>query len=230
MFISLALQRTICLLALVCAKDGVWCLEQPGSSVLEFYPAWLYFLNACFQYYGVNSVPWWMQSFRLHQKSKTCSHHFSAASYILHWVSCASEVFRCGWWMSRYGAGSPKRQYAWSNGSAIKRLDIGWKRMKNKIETVRQYMDKQGKKRWHGTKALSHTESLSCFYAERNISTLMVLEYIGFIWIQYIITWQLASQGFIQQNLLMPSWSSGNHFWIQWSAAPSLIPCHRVLR
>ena len=29
---------------LVTAKMGVWCLEQPGSSVLEFYPAWTHML------------------------------------------------------------------------------------------------------------------------------------------------------------------------------------------
>ena len=172
MLIPLALQRTICLLALVCAKDGVWGLEQPGSSVLEFYPTWLHFLNACFQYYGINSVPWFAQNLRLHQKFKTCSFHGIPVSNILHWglCACSSEVFRCGWWMSRYGAGSPKRQYAWSNGSAIKRLDVGWKKMKNKVQTVRHYIDKQGKKRYHGTKALSCTESLSyVLYSKRKI-------------------------------------------------------------
>lgn len=195
MFISLALQRTICLLALVCAKDGVWCLEQPGSSVLEFYPTWLHFLNACYQYYAINSVPWLTQSLRLHQKIKTCSFHCSADSNILHWGSCASEVFRCGWWMSRYGAGSPKRQYAWSNGSAIKHLDVGWKKMKNKVQTVRHYIDKQGKKRYHGTNALSYTESLS--YYIKGIC-------LGIYWNQFI-SWQLVSQGFIHENLLMLS-------------------------
>lgn len=60
-----------------------------------------------------------------------------------------------------YGAGSPKRQYAWSNAGAIARLDVGWKRMKPKYKTVRQYRDKKGVLRYQGTKALRHTERLS---------------------------------------------------------------------
>lgn len=48
--------RTICLLAVVTATHGVWCLEQPGSSVLEFYPTWLHFLNACYNLYGISAT------------------------------------------------------------------------------------------------------------------------------------------------------------------------------
>lgn len=44
--------RTIFLLAVVTACHGVWCLEQPGSSVMEFYPTWLHFMNAMYEFYG----------------------------------------------------------------------------------------------------------------------------------------------------------------------------------
>lgn len=62
--------------------------------------------------------------------------------------------------MCMYGAGSPKRQYAWSNGTAITKLDIGWKRMKATFETARKYRDSKGVLRYHGTKSLRSTENL----------------------------------------------------------------------
>jgi len=42
---------------LTTARQGVWCLEQPGSSVLEYYPAWLHFLAALYQFYGMEKAP-----------------------------------------------------------------------------------------------------------------------------------------------------------------------------
>ena len=71
-----------------------------------------------------------------------------------------AKVRRVGWWMSMYGAGSPKRQYAWSNGTAITKLDVGWRRMKAKFETARKYVDSKGVLRYHGTKSLRSTENL----------------------------------------------------------------------
>ena len=38
------------------------------------------------------------------------------------------------WWMNRYGAKSPKRQWAWANSPAILRLDVGWKKIKKRSE------------------------------------------------------------------------------------------------
>lgn len=63
--------------------------------------------------------------------------------------------------MSMYGAETPKRQYAWANSPAIMRLDVGWRKFKAKYQTVEQYRDKRGVLRYHGTKALRHTEMLS---------------------------------------------------------------------
>lgn len=51
-----ALPRTILLLMLVTARHGVWIVEQPGSSVLEYYPAWLYFLHRLYQFYGMDTI------------------------------------------------------------------------------------------------------------------------------------------------------------------------------
>ena len=76
----------------------------------------------------------------------------------------SAEVRKVGWWMCMYGAGSPKRQWAWSNGRAIMRLDVGWKRMKPEYQTVRHYTDKKAVRRYHGTKALRFTENLGLMY------------------------------------------------------------------
>ena len=41
--------RTVLLLMLVTAWNGTWCLEQPGSSCLEFYPLFRDFLTAMYE-------------------------------------------------------------------------------------------------------------------------------------------------------------------------------------
>ena len=104
---------------------------------------------------------------------------FLCAPLFIKWLPRTSEVFRVGWWMSRYGARSPKRQYAWSNGAAIRKLDVGWRKMKHKTQTVRHYVDANGIKRYHGTLALRHSENLSC--AEKQLE--MIDQCLG-LWTQ----------------------------------------------
>ena len=41
---------------LVSARLGVWGVEQPGSSVLEFYPAWHHMLSRQYQLFGTQAV------------------------------------------------------------------------------------------------------------------------------------------------------------------------------
>ncbi|CAL1154889.1 unnamed protein product [Cladocopium goreaui] len=60
------LERTICLCQLVTACFGVWVVEQPGSSVLDYYPAWLHFLARQYQVFGTCAVwktRWWMMMY-----------------------------------------------------------------------------------------------------------------------------------------------------------------------
>ena len=59
-----------------------------------------------------------------------------------------------------YQSLTPKRQYAWSNSPTIRKLDVGWKRMKAKVPTVEHYFNKQGKRCWKGTSHLRKTQSL----------------------------------------------------------------------
>ena len=85
---------------LVAAKDGVFALEQPSSSVLEFYPAWLHMLRGFYSLYGV------------------CSARALSPSIVL-----GFEVWKTSWWMMMFGAESPKRCYAYSNSITVRRLD-----------------------------------------------------------------------------------------------------------
>ena len=142
--------RTICLLQLCTARHGVCVLEQPGSSVLEYYPTWLYFLRCLYEFYGMASVGYLVS---------VC---FIAVKHLIIYICgiIPSQVRRVSWWMSRYGAPSPKRQYAWANSPAILRLDVGWKRMKPTLKTCEQYLNKKGKKCWKGTAKLKSTEIL----------------------------------------------------------------------
>ena len=66
-----------------------------------------------------------------------------------------------------YGSPTPKRQYAWSNSGAIRKLDIGWKRMRAKVPTVEHYINKTGRKCWKGTKHLKATQTLDLYRLPR---------------------------------------------------------------
>ena len=85
----------------------------------------------------------------------------------------SAQVARVGWWMGLYGAQSAKRQFAYSNSPAIRKLDKGplkmsaRKRIKNKVKTAIKTVRKDGGTGWCGTKELKATETLSCI--ERSI-------------------------------------------------------------
>ncbi|CAL1161775.1 unnamed protein product [Cladocopium goreaui] len=68
-------ERT-CLLILLCtALEGVWTLEQPDGSVLEFLPAFRTMLQSIFACGGVHAVAkvkWWMQ----HYQGPTPKRHY----------------------------------------------------------------------------------------------------------------------------------------------------------
>lgn len=75
-----------------------------------------------------------------------------------------SKVARVAWWMGHYQAPTAKRHWAYSNSMEILDLDKGkWQRSdkKNHIQTAEHYVDKNGKRRYKGTKALRATETLA---------------------------------------------------------------------
>ncbi|CAE7451481.1 unnamed protein product [Symbiodinium necroappetens] len=73
-------------------------------------------------------------------------------------------VSRVGWWMRCFGASTDKRQYAYANSPHIRKLDRGQlprnrKADKTPTATSVRYRDEHGKKCWHGTAELKHTET-----------------------------------------------------------------------
>ena len=77
-----------------------------------------------------------------------------------------AEVARISWWMSAFGSETAKPQYAYSNSPAIRKLhhfgNSSSKVKKNhlKVETCRQYQNKEGKACYTGTRQLKATEIL----------------------------------------------------------------------
>jgi hypothetical protein len=76
--------------------------------------------------------------------------------------------------MGLYSANTPKRHFAYGNTKMILGLDRGvlrkWKPPNGKkVATAKRYVDKAGKTRWQGTKALRATERLGCFWFHPSI-------------------------------------------------------------
>ena len=51
--------------------------------------------------------------------------------------------------------------------------------MKHKVQTVRHYVDASGKKRYHGTLALRHTETLSSVEEQVELVIQYDIQYLG---------------------------------------------------
>lgn len=49
-------RRTILLCMAVSARFGVWILEQPASSVLEYYPAFIHMMEGHYKLFGNSGV------------------------------------------------------------------------------------------------------------------------------------------------------------------------------
>ena len=59
--------------------------------------------------------------------------------------------------------------------------------MKHKVQTVRHYVDASGKKRYHGTLALRHTETLSSVEEQVELVIQYDIQYLG-LWRYQIST------------------------------------------
>ncbi|CAE7769472.1 unnamed protein product [Symbiodinium sp. CCMP2592] len=75
------LERTILLILLATAMDSTWSLEQPGGSVLDFYPAWRSMMMVLSDWggpYAVSKVRFWMGHFG----AKTPKRHYMYANSV----------------------------------------------------------------------------------------------------------------------------------------------------
>ena len=109
------------------------------------------------------------------------SHWNQPILFKLYMLSSLAKVYTFGWWMGQYGAASPKRHHGFSNNRFSSLLDLGVYRRAvqakhKKIETVRRYTTKDGKRGYTGTKHLKQTQfgpQCSCM-----LSCICILSYI----------------------------------------------------
>ena len=98
--------------------------------------------------------------------------------------------------MKLYGGPTPKRHVAWSNSAVISSLDLGrlkgWSKFlddkkksgEEQVKLVEKYIDKKGKQRWKGSKALKSSESSPQLFVvqtarkEKSISALCQFAFI----------------------------------------------------
>lgn len=161
--------RCVLLIHLVICRGGVFIIEQPGGSWLQYHPRirWLsrsikaccsLCFNMLFVFFG---ICFWIGS--------VCSWYL--ADLLFGWCAqCVSIpsvlqsllVYKSAWWMWHYGAKTPKRHYALSNSKGIASLNrgtlTGWSAaMDPENKTTRRYVDTAGRKRFVGTKHLKKT-------------------------------------------------------------------------
>ncbi|CAL1151357.1 unnamed protein product [Cladocopium goreaui] len=122
------LERMCALVLLTTCLGGAWTVEQPGGSLMEFFPTWRFVVQNLFRVGGpaaVSTVKWWMQ----HYKAPTAKRHYGYAN---------SPVVR------RLDRGTLQRT---KHGSD-----------QQKIQTCEKYYDGSGKLRYKGTRHLKGTE------------------------------------------------------------------------
>lgn len=154
--------RTALLVLLITALDGVWSLEQPSGSLLEFHPAWREVVNSIFRCggdYAAFCLDLWF-CMLVTQK------HRSSNMNLCGYPKNPSKVQKVSWWMAHYKSKTPKRHIAFGNTRMLLALDKGrlrkWKHTRGpKVQTAVHYLDKHGKKRYKGTPQLKETENLA---------------------------------------------------------------------
>ena len=174
------LRRTCALIILVTALGGVWTLEQPSGSVLEYYPTFRWIMANIFTCGGNHAVSCLFR-FRIIEieldriniwsvESSGKKPTFSVRALIILTSEFSMfEVVKVQWWMQHYSAPTPKRHYGYSNSAATLALDRGAlkkdqrKPKEKRIRTAVVYFDKKGVKRYKGTDALRSTESLDIY-------------------------------------------------------------------
>ena len=145
----------ICLL--IVALGGDFCVEQPGSSMLWQHPRLQYICT------------------KIEAGICICM-YITYTKYIYCGpLPCPVQVFRASFWMAFFNSPSPKRTCVWSTRPEIRRFWLGrlTQKVKDKMKqkfpgfkTTVQYLDKSGRKRYHGSKQLKQTQKLDFRFAE----------------------------------------------------------------
>ena len=79
----------------------------------------------------------------------------------MHALELASQVFKTAFWMRKHLALTWKRTWIWSTSPRVRNLDLGPLLPSEKsttVKTTRRWTNKDGKKKWQGTRALKGTQ------------------------------------------------------------------------
>lgn len=154
--------RAALICCLVTVLGGVWVVEQPSTSLLFRHPRlqWLCKLMPVTSLDNVSGILAW----------QCIQDHIGRRS-----LTSLAQVYRCNFWMLFFKSPSPKRTSLWSSSSQIKRFWLGkltkkiredHKKQNPDFATVIKYVDKAGRKRYHGSKQLRSTQTLDSFKTE----------------------------------------------------------------
>ena len=141
------------LLLLVVAAGGNFVVEQPSSSLLFRHERMIWLATRVRVH--LVKIPVW-------DSSHVSSTHFVFIPLM--------QVYRISIWMGRYKAATPKPTLLWSSTHAItgfwSHRKFGMKQFKQKrgqpkLKPTKQYVDKQGQRKWQGTADLTKTGMLN---------------------------------------------------------------------
>ena len=77
----------------------------------------------------------------------------------------ASQVFKTAFWMRKHLAVTWTRTWIWSTSPSVRNLDLGPLLPSEKattVKTTRRWTNKDGKKKWQGTRNLKGTQYFAC--------------------------------------------------------------------
>ena len=177
LYFGLGIPLRLCLLLIVVtALHGVFIVEQPEQSVLEFFPPFQDLLaqlhrtwggtaetcSASFMFFTVGSLS--MMHGSLMRYSWRLSYIHSQPELVQY--VCRNQVFRAKWYMAHYGGLTPKPHYAWSNSPYIVKLNagrlVGWRgghtHGASSVKTCAIYKNKKGETCYKGTRQLRKSE------------------------------------------------------------------------
>lgn len=129
---------------LVVACGGEWVVEQPVSSLITLHERFQWMLRAL-EGHGIRAA----RCNKFNSKSQ-CS-------------SPLAKVYQQSFWMKAFGHPTPKRSFVVATTDKISRLNTGHMRrneLQAEIQTTKKYINKAGKVRFAGTKALKGTQLL----------------------------------------------------------------------
>lgn len=137
--------------------------EQPGSSLLGRHPR---FQQLCSVHKAIMQIMFFSHAFNCP------AHHLLDPSLPKFHQPCATpQIFKTWFWMGHWSHPTPKRTLLWGNTRAIAYFWRGRMtkkqrktlKKKNKVagfSPVKQYRDGKGRRRFHGTSALTQTQNL----------------------------------------------------------------------